>query len=616
MTHKRILFLSFLFLAALQARAEVLFYVNLSGPQTPISPLVYGLNDWSRNATSESTGFTLERMGGNRMTGYNWENNFSNAGSDYIHHSDNLLVNDRSAVDQARPGEAVMLSVNHARGGNRPSLITLQLAGYVAADGAGTVSEAQTAPGDRWKSVRITKGGPLMLQPDLADDFVYLDEEVNFLVHTYGTASEGGVFAYSLDNEPALWPHTHPRIHPQTPTVKEIVDIGADCAAMVKELDPDALIFGPALYGWGAFEDFQSAPDWSTFSDTYDWFISAYLGEMNQRSVAAGRRLLDVLDIHYYPEASVVSGTDGSGGDVYTRVTDHQSDFEPLTQARLQAPRSLWDPGYTEESWITQWRTQGPIQLLPRVFGSINTHYPDTGLSISEYDFGGRQNYSGGLAQADVLGIFGSYGVFAACYWGEVDGFIIPAFQLFRDYDGNGGTFGDISVPAVGPDAAAYSIYASIDRTSQTVHLVLINKTQQAEKAVIDFDDETLLFAGMRAYGFSEATGPEMTAFNISEESLGGRFTVDLPARSAVHYVLEPPAFKPGHVEMKVNGSRDGVDFVFRPDCGSGYLLEKSQNLVVWDDLAFIIAGDGQVHLIREFASRTSRQFWRLSPND
>ena len=32
--------------------------------------------------------------------------------------------------------------------------------------------------------------------------------------------------------------------------------------------------------------------------------------------------------------------------------------------ARKQAPRSLWDPAYTETSWITQFSTLGPIKLI------------------------------------------------------------------------------------------------------------------------------------------------------------------------------------------------------------------------------------------------------------
>ena len=47
----------------------------------------------------------------------------------------------------------------------------------------------------------------------------------------------------------------------------------------------------------------------------------------------------------------------------------------------------------------------------------IAANYPGTKLSFSEYDYGGGGDISGGIAQADVLGIFGAQGVFAATQW-------------------------------------------------------------------------------------------------------------------------------------------------------------------------------------------------------
>ena len=38
--------------------------------------------------------------------------------------------------------------------------------------------------------------------------------------------------------------------------------------------------------------------------------------------------------------------------------------------------------------------------------------------ALTEYHYGGRTEISGALSQADVLGIYGRYGVFAACIWG------------------------------------------------------------------------------------------------------------------------------------------------------------------------------------------------------
>ena len=110
---------------------------------------------------------------------------------------------------------------------------------------------------------------------------------------------------------------------------------------------------------------------------------------MQQASVTAGERLLDVLDIHFY-----------------TSTPDDPADI-------VQAPRSLWDPTYMENSWIAQ-SIPGPIELLPRLQADINQYDPGTKLSISEYNYGGGDEIAGAIAEADALGIFGEQGVYAA----------------------------------------------------------------------------------------------------------------------------------------------------------------------------------------------------------
>lgn len=135
-------------------------------------------------------------------------------------------------------------------------------------------------------------------------------------------------------------------------------------------------------------------------------FQEFWLSQVAAAEQAAGRRLVDVLDVHWYPEAT-------RGG---TRIIG--TDTTPaVVAARLQAPRSLWDPSYTETSWITSSSTFGPIRLIPRLFDKIAASDPGTKLAITEYNYGGGSHISGAIAEADVLGVFGREGVFAAAEW-------------------------------------------------------------------------------------------------------------------------------------------------------------------------------------------------------
>lgn len=269
----------------------------------------------------------------------------------------------------------------------------------------------------------------------------------------------------------------------------------------MKSVDPNARIHGPALYGFGAYLDLQSAPDWPDVQGDYDWFVDYYLDRMQEAEHEEGMRLLDTLDLHWYPEAR-------GGGQ---RIVFSGTGNEETVEARLQAPRTLWDPTYQEDSWIAQWFSDY-LPLLPRLKQSIDTYYPGTKLAISEYSYGAEDHISGGIAQADVLGIFGAYGVDAATHWqmsGPSD-YVGAAFNLYRNYDGNGSAFGNISVQAETSDVENSSVYASVfDRENEELHLIVLNKNlEQPLQADVAIDSDRRFISG-NVYGFDQSA-PEI----------------------------------------------------------------------------------------------------------
>lgn len=350
------------------------------------------------------------------MTAYNWETNASNAGSDWKYSSDNNLSN------SSRPADCVqVLSAEGQKYDFDYKLTTLQLAGYVAADMNGTVTAEETAPSARWNKVELVKDAPFADTPDLTDGTVYMDEYVNYIIRTLGNSqSDTGIQGYSLDNEPALWGNTHSRIHPQPVTIAELTEKSVTMAAAVKKLDPNAEIFGPALYGYTAYDhlaDDNATNEWETLRDAngYHWYIDCYLDQMKQASEKSGVRLLDVLDIHYYSE----SARDGAAD-------------------RVQSVRTLYEKGFRENSWIGQW-CQENVPILPTIQASIDKYYPGTKIGITEYNFGGDSDMSGAIAQAEALGCYADQGVYYATLWGG-GGYIFSGMNLYTNYDGKGGT--------------------------------------------------------------------------------------------------------------------------------------------------------------------------------
>ncbi len=443
------------------------FSINPEQVIGPISPYIYGANV----GDTEGTGVTVKRLGGNRLTAYNWENNASNAGTDWRNSSDDWLSADHLKFGKGDGvGSVITRFVDKNRKEKAESMLTLQMAGYVAADKLGNVKEDESAPSKRWKEVLFSKNAPFSTSPDSSDNAVYMDEFVRFLVNKYGTADKGGVRFYCLDNEPALWPSTHPLIHPRKTGYFELAKKTEECATAVLKVDPSATLLGPVLYGWLAYQNLQEAPESKEINQKFGSFVGFYLDQMKSLESKHGKRLVHVLDLHWYPEAM-------GGG---KRITENDAS-EKSVEARLQAPRSLWDPSYVEDSWITKDFTNGrPIRLIPWIMENIGKYYPGTKMGFSEYDYGAGDHVSGGIAQADVLGIFGREGVFSANYFEQMKPYNKAAFKIYRNYDGKGAAFGDTEVSAQTPDITKTSIYASLDSKKPGIlRVMILNKSQK-----------------------------------------------------------------------------------------------------------------------------------------
>jgi hypothetical protein len=501
---------------------DVLFTIDSTRGRHPISPYVYGTNQG--DLRGQAKGITLTRVGGNRLTAYNWETNASNAGSDYMYQSDKYISDSTSA------GEPMMKAAHDAAEASASIIMTVPMAGWVAADTNGPCDahpSSASVISQRFVPVIAAKGSPFAYPPDTTDSKVFADEFVAWLEGQFPSAQtdQSRRIFYMLDNEPDLWAKTHSEIHPNPATYAEMAQRSAEYATAIKAVAPDALIFGPASYGWGGYVDLQKAPD----ANGRD-FLEFYLDAMKAAEKAAGKRLIDILDVHWYPEAR------GDG----KRITDNGA-TEAEVAARLQAPRSLWDPTYIENSWITQSPANAPLRLIPRLMKKIADHYPGTKLSVSEYNYGAGGDISGGIAQADVLGIFGRDGVFAANVWllGGQSDFLFAGFAMYRNFDGNGAVFGDTSVSASTSANDQTSVYASLASSDpNTVIVVAINKQPSSLEAGITVKHTTSLGTA-DVYTLTSAASNPVKADGLTKVSTNA-FSYTMPARSVSTLVFRP----------------------------------------------------------------------------
>jgi hypothetical protein len=184
-----------------------------------------------------------------------------------------------------------------------------------------------------------------------------------------------------------------------------------------------------------------------------------YMRKLREHHQRTGVRILDIIDVHFYPMGDGIMLHDGRGTD-------------PDTAARrIRATRSLWDPSYRDESWIND-----RMRVIPMIREWIAENYPGLGISFGEWDFGAGTHMSGGLATAETLGRFGTEGITSAYHWGSPAEKDPPfwAYRAFRNFDGLGGRFLDWSVPVKGTATLA-SMFASRDETRTKLVAVLLN---------------------------------------------------------------------------------------------------------------------------------------------
>lgn len=504
---------------------EMQLNIKLNGEKKAISPYIYGVNEAGNSTSLKKVTTHSLRQGGNRFTGYNWENNYSNAGRDWNDSSDTNMgdVTDGPAYQARR------LSKEAAENNVDYKMATLQMAGYVSADKNGTVAASEVAPSSRWNKVEFQKDGALSDTPDLTDDTVYMDEYVNYLINNLGDSTTStGIQGYNLDNEPVLWNDTHPLLHKDEVSNSELISKSVALAKVVKNFDPNAEIYGPAFWGIlpcvqaGSGDNFKD-PDWEAVKGQYSWYMDYYLKQMADAEQENGKRLLDVVDVHYYAQ-------------------DCETD-----DGILQAARSLYDPNYKENSWLTQW-FGGSFPFLTRMQESIDKYYPGTKLALTEYNLANisKESTTGksvisAIAETEALGAFADQGVYLATYWGTLSlcPYVTSAINLYTNYDGNGGAFGDTLVESSSADLSKAAIFAAIDGSDDSeVTTVISNKDKEnTEKAVISLEGTDTDYQSAVVYAITQDSS-DIQILDVQNDVSGNQVTVELPPLSVAQVVI------------------------------------------------------------------------------
>jgi hypothetical protein len=447
------------------------FEVDCGAATHAISPLIYGIA-FSPMHEFESdqqwkVGASARRWGGNPTSRYNWElGNAWNTAVDYFWRNVNYTGKEDFTFD-------TFLDINLER--KVQTALTVPILGWVAKDTSSySFPVAEFGPQEQVDPDVPNAGNGLSragkpLGPaapgrtSIAAPPEFIERWVR-QVREKDRRRGRSISMYILDNEPMLWNDTHRDVHPEPTTYDELLRRTIDYGGAVRRADPEAIIAGPAEWGWTGYlfsaldakRGFTLKPDRRAHDDQP--LVAWYLKQLAQHQRKTGVRVLDVLDLHFYPQAKNLGvGADGA--------TDAET-----AALRIRSTRALWDRTYKDESWINE-----PVQLIPRMRQWVTENYPGLKLSIGEYNFGAERHPSGGLALAEALGRFGQEDLYSAFYW-TVPPEGTPAFWAFRAYrnfDGQGGRFLDWSLPASAPRDS--SVFASRNAEGSKLTLVALN---------------------------------------------------------------------------------------------------------------------------------------------
>lgn len=542
------LLLLFAAVSSFAANPAVTINVDANANRQAIDPRIYGAA-WADANEITQLGLTLNRWGGNAMSRYNWTYSTANRCKDYFFYN---------IPEGGSNGASADAFIGMTRNAGAQPVMTIPMLSLLPENATKQCSFPQSMyPNQEQFSTgepivcgngRVQDGngiigdGPRILgnpDPNNISTSYPLSHQgawVQHMIDTWGNSAAGGMRYYSLDNEPGLWSADHWDVHPTGTSYDEAWDKMEELGAIIRAKDAAAVITGGEEWGWSGY--FMSGLDVENGNNDdreahddkpwYDWMLDQFAAYEAEH----GTRILDVLTVHFYPQ----SGEFWSGS-----ITN---DMQLL---RNRSTRSLWDPNYVDESWIsdTCWPDGCKVQLIPRLKEWVANHYPGTQIGITEYNWGDIDHINGATTQADILGIFGREGLNMGVRWTApgVSTFEGSAFKIYRNYDGSGSKFGDTSVSATGTNADEVAVFASERSSDGALTIMIIAKVlSDTTPATVNLAN----FAHGRTVQRWQLTSASRNIAHLSDLSISAPMvSLTLPAQSITLLVI-PKATVPG----------------------------------------------------------------------
>ena len=453
--------LIFLLQLALVPAFSVTITIDAAAGRQPVSPYIYGKN----NELSDSPGSPLSKAewqllrdsglnilrenGGNNSTKYNWRRKLTS-------HPD--WYNNVYAHDWDFAAQSLQDNLPGVQG-----VWALQLIGWAAASNRNNFNDWDYNGSQWWEGVNSNWAGGGGPEAGDGDPSLYLEEwpadsTSGILQHWFGADGLGldgkAILYWNMDNEPEVWNGTHDDVYPEAPPVEEYLQKYFAVAKKVRVLFPGIKLMGPVStnewqwYNW----DNDKVKQGSTSHVWLEYFIKRVAEEQQ----ASGLRLLDVIDLHFYPGES-------KSADILQlhRIWFDKNYNYPGANGVKRSGPGGWDNALTKEYIFARCRT-----WLEKYCGPGH----GVGLGITEMGIKGEDPNVTAVWYASTLGVFADEGVEIFTPWTWKTG-MWEVLHLFSRY-----THGT-RIQATSDANDMISAYATLNASLDSMTVMLVNRS-------------------------------------------------------------------------------------------------------------------------------------------
>ncbi len=532
----------------------VTIQVDANAGRKAISPYIYGKNnnisDDPTNPTSAATWQMMREAGlrytrengGNNATKYNWRKKISSHPDWYNNVYNHNWDYAAKTLQDSMPGVQGMWA--------------FQLIGQAASNLTNNFNDWAYNSSSWWSGVcqNLAGGGTPnsgggCTATVSGDTTHYLenwtaDSTTAILDHWFGSGGLGynsnSIKYWSMDNEPDGWNSTHDDVMPTQPAAEAFMQRYFAVAKKARAKFPAIKLTGPvpeSEWQWYSWNNNKITAG----GQSYVW-LEFFIKRCAEEQTASGIRLLDIIDIHSYPNESNDSDI-VQGHRVYFDTTYN---YPGANGVKTTSPTG-WDNTITKEY----------------VFGRVNkwlTQYmgANHGVTCAVSEFGLTNNSANVTANsyASILGTFADNGVefFTPWYWYPG---MWETLHLFSRYAKT------TRVQSASSNEHDVSAYSSINTSADSMTVILVNRALTATHTVnIHLSNFTVANGSYTTKRLSGLPATETFISNTSNALQTSTVTVtsnslsiSLPALSTTAIILKGTTAMTGISEITANNN-------------------------------------------------------------